>query len=337
MANLPYIVSGTITDTDATNPNGAKVVLRNDTNGESINKLTNSSGQYVMDAANLSSGYLQTDRLTVICAFGNADAEDSFLISDDTHTVDLTLTTVSESSDLTYAQVQDVLDELGDKTTSDISFNRVRKSILRAEREIDDRSNTKFSSTTVSNEIYDVNQYTFYKSPSQLTTFSTQILVGTRNDSFSTFFDDQFKLNKNPILTITTLEVNDAGPSDTDSWRTLTENTGSGGDFLVNLDIGLITFVNNKPSQGQRKVRVSYTYGFSTVPADVERLCILLAIKSIITSSTTSSQFEGTDGFSIPDLSISKGISGGISYLEDLRAEIKDLWAIIGDMVTNVA
>ncbi|GAJ13951.1 unnamed protein product, partial [marine sediment metagenome] len=70
MASLPFPVHGTITDTDDSNPSGARVVLRDDRTGEKINTTTNASGQYALDAANLASGYMDTDRLTVICAFG---------------------------------------------------------------------------------------------------------------------------------------------------------------------------------------------------------------------------------------------------------------------------
>lgn len=333
--NLPYIINGTITDTDATNPNGAKVVIRNDTNGETISVLTNSSGQYVGDVANLTSGYTQTDRITVTCAFGNASNEDSFLISDDTHTVNLTLATVAESSDVTYAQIVDVLEELGDKTTDDISYSRVRKAILRAESEIEQRSNTKFKSTTFTDKEYDFNQYTTYKSPEQLIGRNTSILTGNRNDYQNSFFNDKLKLGIRPILTITSLETNSASLNGTDNWTTLTEQTGSGGDFIIGLTEGEITFLNNVPALGKRKVRISGTYGYSTVPGVVERLTILLAIKSILTSKSSGSQFDSTDGVSLEGISITKGIGGSVSYLSDIRKEIMDLWKSIDILVSQ--
>src|SRR3990167_8007116 len=176
--NLPFVTYGTITDTDSTNPSGAKVVLRNDRSGEKISTVTNSTGQYLLDAANLTSGYTESDRLTVICAFGDADGESNFLISDNLggKQADITLVTVAESSDLFYCQVQDVLDELSDKTTTDISYNRIRKVILRAEKEIDEKTNTRFTATLVTDEIYDLDQYTNYQSPQQKMAFSTDIL-----------------------------------------------------------------------------------------------------------------------------------------------------------------
>ena len=81
MPNLPYPVNGTITDSDS-NTVSTKVVMRNDRTGETINTTSNSSGQYILDAANLTSGYMDSDRLSIITAYGNEEGSDNFLISD---------------------------------------------------------------------------------------------------------------------------------------------------------------------------------------------------------------------------------------------------------------
>ena len=130
MSNLPYPVNGTVKDSGS-NAISTRVILRNDRTGEKLSATSNSSGQYLFDAGNFTSGYVNTDRLTVICSYGDEEKESSFLISDygGGHTVNLTLATIAESSDLTYCQVQDVLDELGDKTTTDITYERIRKTI----------------------------------------------------------------------------------------------------------------------------------------------------------------------------------------------------------------
>lgn len=338
MANLPYSVYGVITDTDATNPSGAKVVLRNDTNGETTTALTSASGKYVLDAANLSSGYITTDRLTVQCAWGLAENESSFLITDDTHEVDLTLVTVEDSADTTYCTIQDVLDELGDKTTDDISYNRVRKIILRSEAEIEDRTETKFKSVTLTEEEYDINQYTSYKSPDQLESYNTPMLVGSRNDYMNTYFNDRILLNKTPILAITTLQKNDAGKSATDDWTTLTQQTGSGGDFIVETDTGIVTFVNNIPTKGMRKVRVTYNYGYSTVPKVVEKLCILLSVRDVLVSKGNDTTMSSINSISLGgELSVSSGISGTVGYYTWLVSEIDKMWEVVGDFVNKTA
>ena len=332
--SFPYPIQGTILDSGSVAV-VTKVILRNDRTGEKISTISNSSGQYVLDAGNLASGYMTSDRVTIVVSYGDEEGSSSILISSNTHTINITLSSIAESTDLTYCQVQDILDELGDKTTSDINYERVRKTVLRAEAEIEERSGTKFKSTTVTNEYHDFDQYTSWKGPEQLRGYATDMLVGSRNDYWNTVYNDRIRLKYTPVLTITALSKNNNGKNETDSWESLTQQTGSGGDFIVDLDTGIVTFVGNAPALGIRKVKVSYTYGFSSVPKTVERLAILLSIKSILTSKVNSSQFDSTDSISLEGISISKGTGGSVTYMDALNKEIKELWLIIGDMVNK--
>ena len=336
MTNLPYPIYGTITDSDSNNVS-TKVVLRNDRTGEKTNTTSNSSGNYVLDAANFSSGYMTTDRVTIIVGYGDEEGESSILISSDTHNIDLTLSAIAESTDCNYCQPQDVLEELGDKTTDDISYERLRKIILRNEAFIEDRTGTKFKSTTFTDETLDFDQYTSYKSAEMLRSYKTDLLVGTRNDSMNTWANDKIKLPYSPLLSITSLYRNSAGKSETDSWEELTEQTGSGGDFIVNYDIGLIQFVDNFPALGMRKVKVSGTYGYSTVPKLVEKLCIYLSVRDVLMSKGNSSQFDTIDSISLGgEVSISKGISNSVSYFDWITKEIDKLWEEVGSMINEV-
>jgi len=336
MANLPYPIYGTITASDDSTPN-TKVVLRNDRTGETTNTTSNTSGQYVLESANFTSGYMESDRVTVIVGYGDEEGSGSILISSGTHNIDITLAAIAESTDTTLCQIQDVLDELGDKTTDDISYERVRKTILRAEAEIDERTNTKFASTTVTEEIYDFNQNTGWKSADQLRGGRTNMLVGTRNDYNNTNYNDRIRLDHFPIISITSLYKNSQGPSSADSWTELTEQEGSGGDFVVYNDTGTIQFVNNLPATGTRKIKVTYTYGTSTVPKTVEKLCILLSVRDILMSKANDNIHTDIDGMSLKGYSESKGISGTVTYFTWLIEEIERLWKIIGDLAQGVA
>ena len=335
MVSFPYPTVGTITDSEGSNPSGAKVIMRNDRSGEKINTTTNASGQYLLEAANLASGYMTTDRLTIICAYGDEENESSFLISDypGDHTVNLTLEAISESSDVNYCQVQDVLDELGDKTTDDISYERVRKIILRNEAEIDERSGTKFTSTTVTDEYYDYNQYTTWTSPEGLA-FPRRSGYGSynRGDSMGATFNDSLRLNSYPLLTITSLYKNAAGDYQTDNWDELDEQTGTGGDFIIYKDIGVIQFVNKSPNYGRRQVKISYTYGYSSVPKTVERLCILLSIRDVLISKRNSDSSKSQNSLSVDGFS--RGPMGGTAttYQNWLNSEIERLWLVVGDL-----
>lgn len=336
MTSLPYPVNGTITDSDSSAV-VTKVVLRNDRTGEKISVVSNSLGQYVMDAANLASGYMDSDRITIIVGYGDEEGESSILISSQTHEVNIETSVIEESSDVTYCKVQDVLDELGDKTTDDISYERIRKTILRAESEIDERSGTKFASTTVTDEIYDFDQYTSYKSAEQLRGYSSDILVGTRQDSWNTFFNDKIVFENKPVISITSLSKNNAGPGDTDNWESLTEQTGTGGDYTIYKDIGVLKFIKNAPPIGARKIKTTYIYGYSTVPKIVEKLAILISVKSILQSTSNSSMFDSPDSISLEGISISKGTGGSVSYITNLTNEINQLWKNVGEFVNNIA
>jgi len=57
----PYPVSGKIYDIDSTAEGGVSVKATNVRTGESIMTATNSSGEYTLDLANLSSGYNTSD------------------------------------------------------------------------------------------------------------------------------------------------------------------------------------------------------------------------------------------------------------------------------------
>ena len=106
--NLPYQVSGTITDSLAANPSGVPIVIRNDRTVESINVTTNASGQYLGDLANLTSGYNIGDQITVVARFGLEEGVDSFItVSEEaSHTIDITTSAILDSTDVSSVQLQ---------------------------------------------------------------------------------------------------------------------------------------------------------------------------------------------------------------------------------------
>ena len=71
MAYTPFQVDGTVLDTDgSTAVNKAKVVILNTTTGERTAETTNSSGQFVGDLANLTSGYSNGDKIQTTVTYG---------------------------------------------------------------------------------------------------------------------------------------------------------------------------------------------------------------------------------------------------------------------------
>lgn len=323
MTSLPFPITGTITDSGGSVAGSVTVYARNETNNESISVTTNSSGEYTLDLANFSSGYLTSDYVTIYCSFQSEYAESTILISDGTHTVNLTLASITNPGTINYCSVSMVWRELDDVTSSDISARRVVESVQRAESEIDTFTETKFVSTTVSDEILAWNEDTAWRSVD-----SRRGRVPDGRQDYRNYNNlDTFRLKNRPLLSLTSLERNTAGDTSTDSWSSLTEQSGSGGDFVVvNERTSEITFFQNFPYNKLRSVRANYTYGTSSVPKNVERLTVLLAVKEILLSKMHSSQFEGVDPVSLESVNLGKGISGSTTYLTALNTEIDNLY-----------
>lgn len=333
--NLPYIVSGTITLSDASNPSGIKIIARNDTTIENINVTTDSNGQYVLDIGNLTSGYQIGQSITIIVNSGLESGESSFTISasESNQTVNITTSEIVDSSDVTYASIQDVYDELDGKTSTDISAERVRNNILRAEAEIDKKTGTSFKSNTITDEIYDISLETLYvshniNSQGGLARADNFILGGTR-----------VKLTHRPILAISALSKNSGGATSADSWELLSQQSGSGGDFALYKKKGVVEWLQNTPNLQRRSFRTTYTWGLDRTATDretimtielVKELCVLSAIRQILFSKGSASQFSSIDNISLESISISKGIGDSVTYTKEINERIEGLYMKLG-------
>ncbi len=110
---------------------------------------------------------------------------------------------------------------------------------------------------------------------------------------------DEYFLNNYPITTISSLAINTASSvTDTPSWQTRTQ--GLGNDFITNtqdLEVGRFRLIDNFPSKGKDRIKVTYTHGSDThVLAD--ELELLLATRQMINSTIYQSIFKGRDAFS---------------------------------------
>ena len=328
---LPYPISGIIYDTDGSTPiNGATVRARNETTNEIISVNSNSSGEYVMDCANFASGYLETDKVTVYVIYSNLDASGTISIANNEHEKNLTLAVIADSSLIYYCTVQDVYDEVG-LTSTDLSAQIVIKKIQRAEARINEKTRTTFNSTTVT-DYYDYNQENSFKSAEQRESIGWTI----RSDHWNMNFNDMFRLNHYPVVSITGLWKAGAGANQADSWTALTEQTGSGGDFIYSPDGGWVKFLTNIPRFGKRAIKVTYVYGHATVPKHIERLTILLATSDIIRAKASYATFSSAMDVSIESLSIRNNSGSSASYLRQLNEEIDRAWEEVGVMSTDI-
>ncbi len=328
---LPYVISGTVYDTDGSTPvNGATVRARNETNNEIISTVSDSNGNYIVDGSNFDSGYLQTDKVTVYVIYTNYEASGTINIANDEHTKNLTLVAIADSSLVNYCTVQDVYNAL-DISSTDISAQRIIKAIQWAEARIEEKTRTTFKSTTVT-EYYDFNQVNSFKSPEQMFYMGWTI----RSDHWLMNFNNLFRLNHYPVISITNLWKAGAGANQTDSWTALTEQTGSGGDFILDNQTGWIDFVQNIPRYGKRAIKVTYSYGHSTTPKHIERLTVMLAVADIIRVRSSYASFSSAEDISIESLSIRNNSGASASYLRNLQEEINRAWEEVGVMSTDI-
>ena len=330
--NLPYSVFGKVFDTNGTTlvGSGVLVKLRNNSTNEILSTTTNSNSEYALNGGNFPAGYNNTDKFTVYVISANLEAEATLSVSDAKHQFNLTLSTISDSTLIAgYCNVQDVYDELDDLSETILSARRIIKTIQRAEREIDEFTGMKFVSTTVTQEIYDFNQYNASFSPESLEFLGNQGRVDYWNVINTR---DRLFLRNRPIISITTLQRNTAGETGTDSFETLTEQTGSGGDYQLISDgkaAGYIDFIQNRPRHGKRSVRITYKHGYDTTPKNVEELTILLAVKQILRSKMSRSFFDTPHRISLKGIMVDRGPSPAV-YLRELKDEIKELYETLG-------
>lgn len=328
--NLPYGVFGKVFDTNGTTGIGAGVTvrLRNNTTNEIISTTTDSNNDYVLDGANFASGYTNADKFTIYVISANLEAEKTIEVSENKHQFSLTLVTISDSSLINYTTVQRVYDELDGIDQDDLTAKRVINVVQRAESEIDEYSGMKFTSTTVSQEIYDYNSVNTNMSPEQLEFIGNDI----RRDHWNVMNRDRLWLRNRPIVSITLLQRNTAGETATASYETLDEQSGSGGDYILSEDgkaAGYIDFVGDKPRWGKYAVRITYEQGYATTPKNVERLATLLAVRDIVISKISRSMFDTPHRVSLKGILVDRG-NAPTAYLQSINIEIDKLWNTIG-------
>lgn len=345
---LPLIIYGQITES-GTGVNAITVKCRNESTNNVGTATTDSNGLYLFDLSDTSKfadGYTDVQQITVYTIYSNFEGQTTFTIALPIYGYEknIALSAVTDSELIDYCSVQDVYDELDAKTNSDISTARIIKAIQRAEGLIDLKTNTSFKKITVTDEVHTVDRYSIETSPAYLDTIN--IPYNSRTDYWGSGVQNRVKTDYAPIVSITSLSTNSAGFNSADSWTALTEQTGSSGDYLIaDVTAGIIDFVNNYPRLGDRSWKITYVYGYDRDSTNrrvisllkvVERLTIILACKSIITTKSTGAMFDSTRDVKIGTIEIKSGAMSSSQYLRSIEPEISELWKEIGELGVEV-
>lgn len=175
------------------------------------------------------------------------------------------------------------------------SLSTVQEWIQQESDIINDMTNSVYSSQTVTEEVYDYNGDDEYIMPSKL-----------------------------PLISLTTLEYNDANEGETPNWVTKTEDT----DYYVYEDRGTIEFIysNFAPKPGKRRLRLTYNYGTSVVPSRVKKLTTLIVTLRVIESLYNKNVNEGDVGgtTSVGVVNIVEPDNLGLNIVKNIQERISD-------------
>ena len=181
--------------------------------------------------------------------------------------------TVSTTNYTTAAKVASQLRLINSSTQARLTFSastdptllEVENFILEAEDEIDKATNHAWRAANITNEYHNL----------------SGLYTGAYRQELPV------KLNHRSIRAMVSgtdkIEYWD-GSSWIDMVATLTE--GRANDFWLDYTHGWIFFVNTKPYYADRGIRVTYRYGESAVPGDIQNIATLLAAAKIIASDT---------------------------------------------------
>lgn len=151
------------------------------------------------------------------------------------------------------------------------------------------------------------------------------LFSSTLNSSTYVDYDGDciFRLPQSPVIAINELRYNNSPLGETSSWITLEE--GYDKDFITYLDEAEVEFIVPY-NQGKKKICITYSSGFTTVPLDIQRLCTLLVAKRVIMSlSNSQSNTEGGD-IQVGTIRVSDPSTYSVTYLKSMNQEINDLY-----------
>lgn len=270
-----YVVAGKVFDTDGTTAKAdVNVRVRNETTGDtSAAQTTNAQGEYAVNLASDSdfpNGWTVGDVVTAFVIYQQVEGSASHTTvagSGGVTDLNITLSTVTISS-LRYFTVGEFYRNFN-LGPVDIPAEHIVTIGLGVEKQIDNELKTRFdNANTVTLEYHDAN--------------------GPGHRDFFTQFT--------PIQSITTFQTTQSSEGNSSpTWDTLTETT----HYLLDKETGRLAVIDDTKVPPVRRggARVTYTYGYSSVPADAKRLAILMTGKFLMNSSVVKATISGRDNF----------------------------------------
>jgi len=210
---------------------------------------------------------------------------------------------------MAYTTISKISEELGGYTinaSSTPSSTAVTTWITETDKLIDNITGTTYSSATASSEYYDY-------------------------DGSGSLF-----LANSPVISITELRKETQGiDASTTEWEDLSEGRTVDYDFYLYEDEGEVKFHGtNRPHKGYKNVCVTYDYGHSSVPADIQRLSTLITAKRVINALTSNSATEEGGSVSVGTIRVSDPSSFSHKHIEAMDKEVEYITRRVGKFKT---
>lgn len=246
MPSMPFPVSGKVYDQDTTTALATvKVICRNVTNNEIQTQLTDSSGDYLIDLANFTSGYSLGNEISLFVSYGNYYDEHIFTVSGTSKTQDLTLVYEITTAAL-YCSIMDVRRFSG-IDVSEYSDNALYDMCKRVTSRIDELTGRTWKGVqTVTDEYYDGDD------------------------------TDVLWLDNTDLVSCTALGIDDNLDGVYTTVSVTYIHVYPEGYFIIDRNSPITSFV-----AGPKNIKLSYTYGNSAPTEVVKELALLMVANTI--------------------------------------------------------
>ncbi len=150
---------------------------------------------------------------------------------------------------------------------------------------------------------------------------------------------DRIQLKNAPIISVTSLLYSSGGDLGSTGYAlndTQVENT----DFAVYDERGeiLVLTQNWQPKEGNKRMQITYTAGYSTIPLTVEKLATKMVAKRVLDSAIENDISERKSGksISVGSISIVKTADYGVGQYKEMQGDITMLKNELGSQKSGM-